>query len=188
MGQVNGGYPINSTEITLRLQPRNPGYLPFLEYKHIACFYNLKTLEIDWDILRLEYRCYEKKYLRSCYHVNENVTKLILKNVSNDWDADTTNEEFNLLFRKNKKKIFESFPNVEELVIYIGWNESPTMNGNYEYDIRNYCYPSTKLKKIIFNETKFAHIQHLYVTDFTQLKEYYSLRGVEVVVNVIIHY
>jgi cell division protein FtsB len=190
MGSVNGAFPMNSTELTLHHDKRHrqDGYVPFLEYEHIVCFYNLKTLEIDWDILRLEYRTYEKKYLRSCYPVNENVTKLVLKNVSNDWDADTTREEFNMLSRKNKKKIFESFPNLEEIELNIGWNDGPYMDGNYEYDLRNYCNPSTKLKKIVFNETKYNHIQHLYVTDYTQLKDYYSSRGVEVVVNVIIHY
>jgi regulator of replication initiation timing len=190
MGPLNGAFPMNSTNLTLRLGLRDDrtGYLPFLEYEHIVCFYNLKTLEIDWDILRLEYRSYEKKYLSSCYPVNENVTKLILQRVSNDWDADTTREEYNVLSRRNKKNIFESFPNLEELVLNIGWNDGPKMNGNYEYDLRNYCNPSTKLNKIVFNETKYAHAQHLYVTDYTQLKDYYSSRGVEVVVNVILHY
>jgi hypothetical protein len=168
MGPANGAFPINSTKLTLHLQVHESRqyYIPLLEYEqNIHHFYNLKTLEIDGHMLLLEIANIQPNF---------SVTKLILKDVNN-----TEIDPISL-------RIFDSFPNLEEIELNIGKHEGPCMCGNYEYNLSNICFLSKKLKKLVFNETKSAHAQHLYITNYTQLKDYYSSRGVEVVVNVIL--
>lgn len=160
MGQVNGAFPINSEKITLTcIGHCDVRSSPLLAYKNIHYFYNLKTLEMDWRLL-------DQPVLHPEYDVpNFNVKKLILN-------------EYNYFY--GEKKIFENYPNLEELEINMQANDY----GGRAIDISpdKFCNPSTKLKKIVFNKSNMNKNDSI---DFTPIMEYYSTRSVEVVVNLV---
>jgi hypothetical protein len=160
MGQVNGAFPINSEKITLTcLGSCDVRVSPLTEYKNIHYFYNLKTLEMDWRLL-------DQPVIYPEYDApNFNVKKLILN-------------EYN--YGYGLKKIFENYPNLEELEM----NATPLDFSGSRIDISpdKFCNPSTKLKKIVFNK---IHIGRHDSIDFTPIMEYYSTRSVEVVVNLV---
>jgi hypothetical protein len=160
MGPVNGAFPINSEKITLTcIGHCDVSTSSLLAYKNIHYFYNLKTLEIDWRLL-------DPPVLHPEYDVsNFNVKKLILN-------------EYNYFY--GEKKIFENYPNLEELEI----NMQAMDFGGRVIDIspEKFCNPSTKLKKIVFNK---SHMNMNDSINFTPIMEYYSTRDVEVVVNLV---
>jgi hypothetical protein len=160
MGQVNGAFPINSEKITLRCMGAcNVRGSSFPEYKNIHSFYNLQILEIDWGLL--DYPAIYPEYDVP----NMNIKKIIL----NGYD-----------YHYGEKKIFENYPNLEELELR---NRKAMDFGGRFIDISpdKFCNPSTKLKKIVFDT---VHINKNDRIDFYPIIEYYSTRGVEVVVNV----
>lgn len=160
MGQSNGAFPINSEKITLVTGTTRGPYDIFDEYKNIPYFYNLKILDIDFDLLgnrNLPNKIYPDI-------TNIHVKKLIIKNVDH-------------LF--HQKKIFESFPNLEELEININGVYGNGFTGDDLFNTTKYCNPSTKLKKIVFNQDKRN------AGYFTPVKEYYSTRGVEFIINLV---
>lgn len=172
MGQANGAFPINSEKITLIGDHSHPGRYTFIEYyKNIQYFYNLKVLEIDWWLLDVtpyingpveDYINGNLAYIP----INNNVKKIILKQVDHN---------------SYQKKIFESFPNLEELEININGGF-----GGVLFDTTKYCNPSTKLKKIVFNQNNKINIDFTGSNiDYAPLTEYYSTRSVEVVVNLV---
>jgi hypothetical protein len=160
MGHVNGAFPINSEKITLRCMGTcDVRVMPFPEYKNIHYFYNLKILEMDWRLLD-----YPSIYPE--YDVpNINIKKLIL----NEYD-----------FHYNEKKICENYPMLEELEINM---QAMDFGGRViDISLEKFCNHSTKLKKIVFNK---LHMNRNDANYFTPILQYYSSRGVEVVVNLV---
>ena len=160
MGPLNGGFPINSEKITLVHGSDVGPYYIFDEYKNIPYFYNLKILDIHFDLLGNR----NLPDVKFPDITNIHVKKLIIKNVEPNF---------------HQRKIFESFPNLEELEINIVGVYGNGFTSDGLFDTTKYCNPSTKLKKIVFNQNK-RNADH-----FTPVKEYYSTRGVEVVVNLV---
>lgn len=165
MGQVNGAFPINSEKITLVSHNHRVSVDPnsaFEELQNIQYFYNLKLLEMDWWLIgnsNLPNLIYPDA-------ININVKKLILKNVDCHF---------------YQRKVFENYPNLEELEININGGFGGSM-----FDTTKYCNPSTKLKKIVFNQNNKINIHFTGSNiDYTPIMEYYSTRGVEVVVNLV---
>lgn len=162
MGTVNGAFPINSEKIILKCfdSCKNIRSALYPEYKNIHYFYNLKILEMDWKLL-------DYPVIYSELNIpNNNVKKLIF----NGYD-----------YSYGEKKIFENFPNLEELEI----NTQAIDFGGRVIDIspKKFCNPSTKLKKIVFNKSQGNMNDFI---DFSPIILYYSSRSVEIVINLVL--